>query len=109
MDFYKQTGKNIASLLLVLALLLPTAIQFAHAFEGHQHVTCTDNTTHLHQSITKCEICSFHLSSFNYDIVNYPNLSLPEIHVKKDANLTALKPHGFITTNTQLRAPPIFS
>ena len=35
MDSKKQLGKNIAALLLFAALMLPTAIEFIHMFEGH--------------------------------------------------------------------------
>jgi hypothetical protein len=109
MDYKKQIGKNIVSLLLFAALMLPTSVQFFHMFEGHEHTTCTEKTTHIHKSITKCKICSFHLASFKYDIAKYPDLLLPKIPVKVDANFTSLQFHSFNLTNTQLRAPPIFS
>lgn len=109
MDSKKQLGKNIAALLLFAALMLPTAIEFIHMFEGHEHITCNDRTTHIHKSVLKCEICHFHLASFNYDITEYPNLLLPKIPVKIEANFTSLQFHSFKLTNTQLRAPPIFS
>ncbi|MFT5436973.1 MAG: hypothetical protein ACI840_001625 [Ulvibacter sp.] len=109
MDYKKQIGKNIAALLLFAALMLPTATQFFHMFEGHEHIACTENTTHIHKSVVECEICSFHLVSFNYDIVEYPELLLPKIPVKIEANFDSLQYHSFKISNTQLRAPPIFS
>ena len=109
MDYKKQLGKNIAALLLLVALVLPTAIQFFHLFEGHEHLACTKQQTHIHKSIVKCEICSFHLASFNYDIIEYTDFLLPEIPVKIEANFASLQLRSFKITNTQLRAPPIFS
>jgi hypothetical protein len=109
MDFKKQLGKNIAALLLFVALMLPTAIQFFHIFEGHEHIACTEVSTHIHQDVPDCHICDFHLATFNYDIAEYPNLLLPKIPVKIKANFASLQFHSFKITNTQLRAPPIFS
>ena len=109
MDYRKQIGKNILTLLLLVALMLPTAIQFFHMFEGHDHITCSEKITHIHKSITKCDICDFHLAASNYDIANYPDLLLPKIPVKIETNFTSLQFHSFKITNTQLRAPPIIS
>ena len=109
MDYKKQIGKNITALLLFVALMLPSAIQFIHMFEGHDHVACTKQTTHLHETVVKCDIYSIHLASFNYDIAEYPNLLLPKIYVEKKINFAFLQYHSFIISNTQLRAPPIFS
>jgi hypothetical protein len=109
MDYRKQIGKNIVALLLFVALVLPTAVQFIHMLEGHEHIACTENVTHIHESVTECDICDFHLALFNYDITKYPDLLLPKILVKAEANFTSLQFHSFQITNTQLRAPPIFS
>jgi len=109
MDYKKQIGKNIVALLLFAALILPTAVQFFHIFEGHEHIACIEKGIHIHKSNTECEICSFNLASFNYDIAKYPDLLIPKIPVKVDENLQPLQLHFFNITNTQLRAPPIFS
>jgi len=109
MDNNKQIGKNIVTLLLFVALMLPSAVQFFHIFDGHEHIACTEKGIHVHKSDTDCELCSFHLASFNYDIAEYPDLFLPKTPVKVDVNLEPLQLHSFKITNTQLRAPPIFS
>ena len=109
MDYRKQIGKNIVALLLFVALMLPTAIQLFHMFEGHEHITCSEKTIHIHKSIPKCEICDLHLTASNYHIAEHPNLLLPKIHVKIEANFASLQYHSFKITNTRLRAPPIFS
>ncbi len=109
MDYKRQLGKNIAALLLFVALMLPTAIQFIHMVGGHEHIVCTEQQTHIHKSKVKCEICSFHFTSFNYNIAEYPDLLLPKIPVKIEANFASLLLHSFKKSNTKLRAPPIFS
>ena len=43
-------GKNIATVLLLLALVFPTAIQISHMVEGHDDVVCNDHSTHFHKS-----------------------------------------------------------
>lgn len=109
MNYKKQIGKNIIAVLLFIALAIPSAIQFFHMFEGHEHITCTEKVTHIHKSVTKCELCSFYIASLVYDIAKYPDLLLPKIFVKVKIDFTSLQFHSFKTTNTQLRAPPIFS
>ncbi|MBJ7879938.1 hypothetical protein [Gelidibacter salicanalis] len=109
MEYKKQIGKNIVALLLFVALMLPTAIQFLHIFEGHEHISCTDQVTHLHNSDVKCEIGHYYLVSFNYDIAEYPELFLSAIPLKVEADFASLQFHSFKITNTQLRAPPVFS
>ena len=109
MDYRKQIAKNILALLLFVALMLPTAVQCFHMFEGHKHITCTENTTHIHKSVTECDICDFHLASFNYDLAQFPDLGLPKIPEKVDLDFNSLQLHSFKITNTQLRAPPFLS
>ena len=109
MDNKKQVGKKIAALLLFVALMLPTAIPFIHMLDGHEHIACSDYTTHVHKNVVKCEICSFNLATFNYDLNEYRDLFRPKIPVKIEANFASLQYHSLKITNTQLRAPPIFS
>lgn len=109
MEHKKHFGKIIASLLLFVALMLPTAIQFFHVLEGHNQIDCNEQTAHVHKSIEKCGLLDFHLLSFSYEIVKYPDLFLPNIPEKTDANFASLRFNSFTLTNTQLRAPPVFS
>lgn len=104
-----QIGKTIASVLLLLALLLPTAIQFSHMIEGHEGDSCNVQSTHIHKSEKNCEICDFQLISINYDIAKYPDLLLPQISVKLTSDFTPLQFYYPTLTNTQLRAPPVTS
>lgn len=110
MEFKKQLGKITVALLLFAAFMLPTAIQFFHLFEDHhEHVACKEISTHIHQDEPDCQIYNFHVASFNYDIVAYPSLSQPIIPVKITNDFSSLQLHSFNITNTQLRAPPIYS
>ncbi|MDG1042009.1 MAG: hypothetical protein P8O96_04080 [Flavobacteriaceae bacterium] len=102
-------GKNIAAVLLLLALVFPTAIQISHMVEGHDDVACNDHSTHFHKTEKTCEICVFHISSVSYDIAKYPDLLLTQISVKLSTDFTPLQFHYPTLTNTQLRAPPIMS
>lgn len=69
--------KNIiqifAATIFSLALLFPTAVQFAHTFEGHEHKACTEISTHLHEKQLDCSICDFHFSIFNFTPTELPD------------------------------------
>lgn len=110
MGYKKQIVKSIASLVLLVALVLPTAIQFIHVFEcNHEHDALAHEKTTIHEPSSKCDICSFHLTSFDYNLEVYPNLILPEIPFRVNVKVTPLYLRTITVTNTQLRAPPVFS
>lgn len=109
MGLKKQFGKSIAAFVLLTALMLPGAVQFFHMLEGHEHVVCTDKEIHVHQTIEKCEVCSFHFTPFNFDTADFPDLEVPKVFVKRTIDFASLLFHSFKITNTQLRAPPVFS
>ncbi|MDB4180900.1 hypothetical protein N9611_01455 [Flavobacteriaceae bacterium] len=102
-------GKIFAALLLLLAIMLPTAIQVSHMIEGHEDVACNDHSTHFHKSEKTCEICVFHISLISYDIAKYPDLILAQISVKVNTTYTSLQLYFSTLTNNQLRGPPVFS
>ena len=102
-------GKNVAAILLLLAIMLPSAVQFSHMIEGHEGVPCNDQSTHIHKTEKTCEICVFQLTSVSYDIDKYPDLLLTQISVKVSTTFTPLRFHYSTLTNKQLRAPPVFS
>ena len=102
-------GKIFAAVLLLLALLFPTAIQISHMVEGHEDVACNDHSTHFHKSEKTCEICVFHITSISYDIAKYPDLILTQISVKVSTNYTPTQLYFSSLTNKQLRGPPVFS
>ena len=55
---YRFTG-----LILGLLLVLPSLIQLGHLLEGHQHLGCNQNSTHLHELDHKCDVLAFHFSA----------------------------------------------
>ena len=104
-----QLGKTTASVLLLLAFILPTAIQFSHMIEGHESDTCNLQISHIHKSEKNCETCDFQLTSISYDIAEYPDLLLTQIFVKLSTDFTPLQFYYPTLTNKQLRAPPVNS
>lgn len=109
MNYRKQIGKTLSALLLLVALMLPTSVQLIHMLEGHEEISCNDETAHIHKTIIECEVCSFYLASFNHENAEFPDLLLSIQIQKTEVNFTSLLPHSFPLTNTQLRGPPFFS
>ena len=109
MGLNKQFGKHIAAFVLVLALMLPSAVQLFHVLEGHEHVACNDHKIHVHATKEKCEICSFHFTSFHFEAVKILDLLVQKQFVERTIDFTSLLFHSFKITNAQLRAPPVFS
>jgi len=74
--------KNIAlfaiSLFLSLAFLFPTAVQFEHLFESHNHKPCNDYSVHLHEKPLDCNIQAFHFSTFSFETLpNWEIFAIP--------------------------------
>ena len=47
---------------LVIALLFPSAVKFAHVFEDHEHISCiSPDALHLHELDIDCEFYKFNL------------------------------------------------
>lgn len=109
MNCKKQFSKITTALLLFMALMLPTAIQFIHMCEGHEHNAFTEKQADVHKLEKECEICSFDFTAFDEYKTEYPDLLLPKIPVKTEIDFFSLQLHSFTITNTQLRAPPVFS
>lgn len=62
----KKTHIAVTSIImiLILALLLPSAVKFTHVFEDHKHEVCTDNSnTHFHEVETDCEFYKFNVNN----------------------------------------------
>ncbi|PVW13850.1 hypothetical protein [Marixanthomonas spongiae] len=68
----KSIAPNVLSALLIGLLLFPSAVQFAHIFEGHDHKPCSEITTHLHEKQLDCTLFDFHFSNFSYSVAEYP-------------------------------------
>jgi|SRR5690606_26877739 len=108
MAFTKNFFKMFLAAIFSLALLLPTAVQFAHTFEGHEHKACTDISTHLHEKRLDCSICDFHFSLFNFTPQQQPEFVIQEGFQKTEI-LYLLPELESTTTHYYLRGPPRFS
>jgi len=71
---------KIIALVLLLAVLLPSAVKFAHVLEDHKHEVCIDySNTHLHEIDLDCEFYKFkinpnvYLLNNNFDLSNIPH------------------------------------
>jgi len=104
-----QIGKNVVAVLFLLAIILPSAIQFSHMMEGHEGIACNDQSNHIHKSEKSCETCAFKLTSLSYAIVKYPDLLSAQISVRVSTSFTPIQFNRSTFTNKQLRAPPVFS
>jgi len=76
-------GYKISLIILVIALLVPSFVKLAHAFETHKHEICkTPQKSHYHNLDLDCEFYKFKLSTtFSFQLqdysltsINYPSL-----------------------------------
>ena len=101
--------KNVASILLLLAIILPSAIQFSHFIEGHNDNSCAIQIVHLHKTEKNCDTCDFHFTSFNFDISKYEEANSSKTYLNLTKSLSNLLIQNSSLTNNQLRAPPTIS
>ena len=95
--------KNIASFLVVLSLLAPSAIKLSHK---HDHHFCTaKNESHLHKMQGECAVCDFVFSIFLKDepAISSSNIALTDIYVNsyEQVPCSRISKYSFL-----LRAPP---
>lgn len=100
---------KMATLILVLAFLLPSAIKFSHIFEHHQHEVCNGEiTTHLHKSEVDCDFYKFKLSTpFTIPILDYVLVSSEDNHQIKTSQYSFLSDYQRL--HVSLRGPPQIS
>ena len=101
--------KNIISLfaawLLLMAILLPSLLQFGHIFEGHEHKFCGDVQVHIHKQELDCDLLLY--GSIVYDITS-SNLDLTNFqHLQKltNTNFSSLI-YRKLSQSKYLRGPP---
>ena len=105
----KQFCKNTFALVLLGAFLLPTAVQFASAFESHNHFICNEQQIHVHQSVIECETCTFNYSPYHFSFVIFTNLEVFLTPEATKVSFASLLFHSFNITNTKLRGPPVLA
>lgn len=86
--------------------MLPASIQVIHAFENHEHTTCTLlGKQHFHQENADCDICFFYLNDVDIP-KNTTKLTIPVIEtaiINLDYNFLLIhQPLSF-----SLRGPPL--
>jgi hypothetical protein len=109
MTFFKKKILQIITVAFFsFALLLPTAVKFAHTLEGHEHLACTDFSVHLHKKQLDCSICDFHYSIFDFKPQEIPDFVV--FHSFQHIDTVYLIP-GFNLNPKHyfLRGPPLFS
>lgn len=104
----KEILKVILAAIFSLALLFPTAIKFAHTFEGHDHEVCTDFSVHIHKKQLDCSICDFHFSIFSFKAHNLSEYAIVNSFYETKTiyllpEFTVNEAHYF------LRGPPLLS
>ena len=65
---------RVLAVVLVLAVLFPSALKLSHAFTHHKHNVCSEDTehnTHFHQSDIDCNFFNFKLTK-QYHFNNSP-------------------------------------
>lgn len=105
----KQFVNNIIASLLFIFLMIPTAFQFVTIFDTHEHTVCSEQQVHVHTSIVECEICSFHFTSLQYNLVHHKELDVFLFLETTQERTNSLLFHSFTRTNIQLRGPPALS
>ncbi len=96
------------SILLIGLLWFPLVVQFAHIFEGHDHKSCGEVTTHLHEKKVNCSLFDFHFSNFSYSVVNYPEFFSIEEPSKHETRYFSVEINTTSTTY-YVRGPPAIS
>jgi len=104
--FKKEILKFFAASIFSLALLLPSAVQLLHTFEGHEHKACTEVSTHLHEKQLDCSIDSFHFSFFN---LNLQTFAISKPSISGENKIFTYKEHSINSDKrfVKLRGPPI--
>ena len=99
-------GFKISTLILVTALLVPSFVKLAHAFENHKHEVCiTPQKSHYHEFDLDCEFYKFkkanqfhlnNINEFEFFVAEYKSATIsPYKHLISHRKLSF-----------SLRAPP---
>ena len=96
--------KHIISSVLILAVLLPFAIQFIHSFENHNHI-CDVNDLHIDEHKIDCSVFHFKINQksidFSSEIAFFESHFSDNLIFSFDSQL-----NSFQYFNKSSRAPP---
>lgn len=102
----EHIGYKISLIILIIALLVPSFVKLAHAFEVHKHEICkTPQKNHYHELDLECEFYKFKLSTaFNFQPEEYRFLTTNQI--TQVANFYKSLYSNLQIEQTTLRGPP---
>lgn len=60
---------RLLALIFGITLMIPSLMQLEHIADGHSHLGCSQNTTHLHELDHGCDLLAFHFSAASINIV----------------------------------------
>ena len=95
--------KAFLSIILVTILQIPLISGIVHTLEDN-HYVCEDQTVHIHELQTECEICFLSNATFVFhsDVSETTLIVFDQIYL---TNLNKLSEKLYISTNSS-RAPP---
>lgn len=102
----EQTAFKFATLVLVLALLMPSVVKFSHVFKHHHHEICKgEYQTHLHTSDIECSFYKFKISShYTIPTITFEFFPIEENHQEYSDAYSFLS--DFQNLHFSLRGPP---
>ncbi|PNQ73133.1 hypothetical protein C1T31_09095 [Hanstruepera neustonica] len=97
------------SLLLVVSLLVPSAVKFAHAFENHKHEVCTNKSSvHIHTLDLDCEFYKFKIANqFVHKFKNVDFINIEDNHGITESQYQFISEYQRLQFS--LRGPPFNS
>ena len=100
---------KIAAIVLLLAVLLPSAVKFDHVFEDHKHEVCTDDhsTTHAHEIDLECEFYKFKLNTYYYTFLDSYSIVIEDNYSKINNTFYNFQ-YNYQQLSFSLRGPPTF-
>jgi hypothetical protein len=103
----QHIGFKLVTLILVIALLLPSLVKLHHAFQDHKHEVCINNIVeHFHELDLECEFYKFKLNT-------QFSVSFPSVEFVDSINnfKEIISQYHFISTyqklHLNLRGPPV--
>ena len=103
-----KTLSKAFSIGLLLILLLPLTVQFAHAMLPHEHNVVDSSQDHIHNSDQCCDLCKVLLNTtfFGPETVSYTVLIVNDFGLELNYHTSS---NGLNTPLfSSLRAPPVF-
>jgi len=108
MNFKTKIIFPFIAFLLGAAILFPFTIQLIHLLEQHEHYSCKEVATHIHEKEMECYIYDFQFSPFQYSFFNSPEFLKS---IKQSLEISFYLPNR--PTNNYycffLRGPPLLS